>query len=130
MRQEGIEGFITFTYYKDLDKASKFYSETMGFEVVVDMSWVKIYKLAEGAHLGLVDEAHGYFKTSRIKPVMLTFMVSDAEAWYQYLTGKGIRTNHKPEERRTPHMKGFLTWDPEGYVIEILEFLTKPYGMA
>ena len=128
-KERHVEGFITFTYYKELEKATRFYQEIMGFELVVNMSWVKIFKIAENAHLGVVDETRGYLKASETKPVMLSVMVSDGEAWYRHLTEKGMKTNHPPQERENPHMRGFLTWDPEGYVIEILEFLTRPYGM-
>ncbi len=119
---------ITFTYHEDIEAADRFYGETLGLKRVMDRDWVKIFKLGVDSHVGLVDSERGYLKPSDDKPVMMTMIVEDAEAWHRELTGRGVETNHPPRESDGIHMKGFLTWDPSGYVIEILEFLTKPYG--
>jgi catechol 2,3-dioxygenase-like lactoylglutathione lyase family enzyme len=123
-----IEGMITFTYHEDLKAADRFYGDALGLRRVMDRDWVKIFKLGADSHAGLVDAEKGYLKPSEDKPVMLTIIVEDAEAWHRMLTEKGVETNHPLKESDEIHMKGFLTWDPSGYVIEILEFLTKPYG--
>jgi predicted enzyme related to lactoylglutathione lyase len=123
-----IQGMITFTYHEDIEAADRFYGKTLGLKRVMDRYWVKIFKLGVDSHVGLVDSKRGYLKPSDDKPVMLTIIVEDAEAWHRMLTEKGVETNHPPRESDEIHMKGFLTWDPSGYVIEILEFLTKPYG--
>jgi predicted enzyme related to lactoylglutathione lyase len=125
---KGIEGMITFTYHEDIEAANGFYGETLRLERVMDRDWVKIFKLGRDSHVGLVDSERGYLKPSEVKPVMLTIIVEDADEWHRELTEKGVDTNHPPKEADEIHMKGFLTWDPSGYVIEILEFLTKPYG--
>jgi predicted enzyme related to lactoylglutathione lyase len=125
---KGIEGMITFTYHEDLEAADRFYGDALELRRVMDRDWVKIFKLGADSHVGLVDSEKGYLKPSEDKPVMLTIMVDDAEAWHRMLTEKGVEINHPPKESDEIHMKGFLTWDPSGYVIEILEFLTKPYG--
>jgi predicted enzyme related to lactoylglutathione lyase len=124
----GIEGMITFTYHEDLEEASRFYGETLGLERVMDREWVKIYRVGAGGHIGLVEGERGYLRPSKDKPVMLSIMVSDVDAWYRRLTERGVKVNHPPERSGDIHMSGFLTWDPSGYVVELLEFLTKPYG--
>lgn len=123
-----VEGLITFTYYKDLVRAEEFYSGVMGFEKVINLDYAKVFKLADGAHVGIVDAEGGYLKPSEDKPVMLTVMVEDVKVWFKHLTEKGVRTNHPPEKSDSLNMTGFLTWDPEGYVIELLQFNKKPYG--
>jgi predicted enzyme related to lactoylglutathione lyase len=125
---KSIEGMITFTYHDDLTKASNFYHDVLGLHPVMDRDWVKIYKAGADSHIGLVDSKHGYLKPSQDKSVMLSIMVSDIDVWHRRLTEKGVKTNHPPKEADGIHMTGFLTWDPSGYVIELLEFLTKPYG--
>jgi len=125
---KGIEGMITFTYHEDIEAADRFYGETLGLKRVMDRDWVKIFKLGRDSHVGLVDSERGYLKPSEAKPVMLTIIVEDAEEWHRELTEKGVETNHPPKEADEIHMKGFLIWDPSEYIIEILEFLTKPYG--
>jgi uncharacterized glyoxalase superfamily protein PhnB len=125
---EGIEGFITFTYHENIDNAAKFYGETLELELVLDRDWVKIFRIGKDSHIGLVDSEKGYLKPATEKPVMLSIFVRDVDYWYSKLRNKGVRTNNPPKNADEIDMKGFLTWDPSGYVIEIFEFLTKPYG--
>jgi len=124
------EGLITFTYYDDLDRACKFYSEVMGFEEVIDVDFAKVYKVAENAHIGLVDGKRGSLKPSEDKPVMITVIVDDIDAWHRHLVESGVDIDQPPEEPQYLRMRTLLFRDPEGYVIEILEFLAKPYGQG
>ena len=128
MTMNGIEGMITFTYHEDIEAADRFYGDTLELQRVMDRGWVKIFKLGSDSHIGLVDSKRGYLKPTHDKPVMLTIIVRDADEWHRNLTAKGVKTNHPPQESDEIHMKGFLIWDPSGYVIEILQFLTEPYG--
>jgi len=123
------EGLITFLYYEDVEKAAEFYRETMNFEQVMDREWVKIFKVSGGAHVGLVNAEGGWHKPSEEKPVMLSVMVSDADEWHRRITSMGGRTDlEAPKDGGEIKMRAFRTWDPEGYVIEIVEFKT-PYGL-
>ena len=122
-----VEGQITFFYYHNLAAAERFYRDTMGFEKVIDLDFAKVFRMADGANVGIVGEG-GYLKPEKGKPVMLTVMVEDADAWYSKLSGTGVSVNHPPQQQEYLDMRGFLTWDPECYVIEILEFRKKPYG--
>jgi len=92
---KGIEGLITFTYYNDIDKAEEFYGETLGFEEVMNRDWVKIFKVAKGSHIGLVNAEKGYLKPQAEKPVMLSVIVEDVDAWHKYLD---------EVRRRVPHL--------------------------
>jgi len=123
-----IEGMITFTYYKDIEKAVEFYGEKLGFKMVMGREWVKIFKVGQDSHIGLVNSEKGYLKPQEEKPVMLSVFVENVDEWYKMLTEKGVKTNHPPQKSGDIDMRGFLTWDPEGYVIEFLTFDTKPYG--
>jgi predicted enzyme related to lactoylglutathione lyase len=125
---DDIEGMITFTYYNDLPAAERFYGEIMGLEKVVDVGFAKVYKAAENAHMGIVDSAQGHLKTAEEKPVMLTFIVEDIEAWHNHLVENGVEITQPPKEPSYLRMKTMLFKDPEGYVGEILEWLKQPYG--
>lgn len=128
MKSKSIDGLITFTYYDDLEKAEKFYGEIMGFELVIDVDFAKVYKVADNAHIGIVGGKKGSIKPTEDKPVMLTVVVNDIDAWYIYLKERNVDIFQPPETSSYLNMKTLLMKDPEGYVIEILEFLTKPYG--
>ncbi len=117
-----VEGLITFFYYKDLSKAAKFYEEIMGFELAVDQQWSKIYRVAENACLGCVDGNVGYHKPSEIKPVMLTVIVDDPDAWYKHFKKNNVETINEPHDDEELNLRIFLLKDPEGYVIEIQKF--------
>jgi len=119
----GVKGLIPWLYYRDLPGAMKFYEEVMGFEMVVDQGWSKIYKIRDGAYVGLVDGAHGYHQASDTKPVILCLNVHDSDAWYQRLKEKGVEMEKQPQESERLKIKVFMLRDPEGYVIEIQESL-------
>jgi len=123
LAEVGVKGLITFLYYKDLKKVAKFYEEVMGFKLTIDQGWAKIYRVTGGAHVGLVDERRGYHRAGPTKPVMLTVVVPDVDAWYQYLRGKGVKTLNEPHNVEELGLRAFLLEDPEGYVIEIQKFL-------
>jgi lactoylglutathione lyase len=50
-----IDKQITFFYYKDLPKAVAFYQNIMGFELVVDQGFCKIFRTVGDALFGVVD---------------------------------------------------------------------------
>lgn len=118
-----IEGMITFLYYKDLSQAARFYEDVLGLKLVIDQGFAKIYKVAEQAHIGLVDETRGYHRANPIKPVEITLLVPDVDAWYQHIRSLGIETLTEPTIMQSVNVQAFLLNDPEGYTLEIQRFL-------
>jgi len=98
MSDLSVKGVIPWLYYRDLPGAMKFYEDVMGFEMVVDQGWSKIYKIREGAYIGLVDGERGYHKASDIKPVIICLNVYDADAWYEKVTKAGLVIEKLPQE--------------------------------
>lgn len=126
VRIMNFESQISFTYYKDLQKAVEFYEKLFGWEKTVDQDWAKIYKITNGAHLGLVDEKRGYFNWQKDKTVMITLVTSKAEEvddWYTKLQSMNIKCLSKPHDVDELNIRCFLFEDTEGYVIEIQHFL-------
>ncbi|MGD2200024.1 MAG: VOC family protein [Candidatus Bathyarchaeota archaeon] len=122
MDNPSVNGLITFFYYDDLEKASEFYGGVMGFELTTDQGWAKIFKVAEDAYVGCVDGNVGYHKPTMDKPVMLTVVVDDPDAWYHHLRSHGVETLSEPHDNEELNLRIFLLEDPEGYVIEIQKF--------
>ena len=114
---------ITFLYYKDIPTVAKFYEEVLGLKLVIDQGFAKIYKVTGVAHIGIVDETRGYHKANPIKPVEITLLVTDVDAWYRRVLSMGVIPLSEPRDLETPHLRMFLMQDPEGYVIEIQKFL-------
>jgi predicted enzyme related to lactoylglutathione lyase len=125
---EEVKGVITWLYYRDLQSAQRFYEDIMGFNMEVDQGWSKIYKIREGAYVGLVDGAHGYHKASNIKPVILCLNVNDANAWHEKLKKNGLDIEELPRESERLKVRVFMFKDIEGYTIEIQE--TLPGGLS
>ncbi|MCK5046658.1 MAG: VOC family protein [Candidatus Heimdallarchaeota archaeon] len=116
---------ISFLYYRDLVKAVKFYEEIFDFELVVDQNWAKIYKVTDGAHIGLVDEKRGTFNWQKEKTVMITLVTSKADevdAWYENLKQYNVKFLSEPKDHKEINIRCFIFEDPEGYVIEIQHF--------
>ena len=66
-------------------------------------------------------------KPAEHKSVMLSFFVDDVEDWYRRLKDKGLDLS-PPEEPDYLKMKVLIFKDPEGYTLELLQWLKKPYG--
>ena len=80
-----VSGQVTFLYFEDLERASKFYGQTLGLKATTDLDWVKIYEVSAGSSVGLVSATGGTHRPSKDKPVMVSLVVDDADAWYAYL---------------------------------------------
>jgi predicted enzyme related to lactoylglutathione lyase len=129
MDRLNLEGTLTLFYYDDLERAFNFFNDIIGFEFVADFGYVKIFKVIDGALLGLVDGQLGSHRTSSSKPVRLVVMVSDIDAWFKRVKAGGVETfEDEPFMGKMMKLKGFTFYDTEGYTIEICQYLT-PYGL-
>ena len=129
MSDLGLEGTLTLFYYDDLVRAFEFYNDVIGFDFVADFGYVKIFRVIDGALLGLVDGELGSHKTSPSKPVRLVVMVKDIEAWFSRVKSGGVETfEDAPFTGVKMRLKGFTFKDPEGYTVEMCQYLT-PYGL-
>ena len=116
---------ITFFYYRDLPRAMAFYEEVMGLTLAIDQGWCKIYRICEGAHVGLVDESRGMNKWQAEKCVQLCIRVPDVDAWHAYATSRKLDNLSKLFENDALGIRAFVFNDPEGYQLEI-QSATRP----
>ena len=116
---------ITFFYYRDLPAAMRFYETVLGFELAIDQGWCKIYRIAPGAHVGLVDEAKGMNKWTADKPVQLCIRVPDVDGWYAYAQAQKLDALSDLFVNDGIGIRAFVFNDPEGYQIEI-QSATRP----
>lgn len=116
---------ITFFYYEDLSEVAPFYGEVMGLEQTLEMEWVKIFEITPTSSVGLTQEDKGYHDSTEDKPVMLSIVTKDVNAWYERLTGAGAKVvKELPSEDDMPAaheapIRGFIVEDPGGYTVEI-----------
>lgn len=117
---------ITFLYYKDLATAEAFYRDVMGFPMVIDQQGLaKIMRVCPGAHIGLVDEAHGMHRWAPTRPVQFCIRVADVDAWYTYIQTQGVENLSKMFVNDAIGIRAFVFDDPEGYQLEI-QTATRP----
>jgi catechol 2,3-dioxygenase-like lactoylglutathione lyase family enzyme len=120
---------ITFLYYAQIEPAAAFYAQTLGFELVEDQGWAKIYRTGGNAYVGLVAGEKGYHRPQAKSAVLVTLVVDDAARWYEKLRGKGVRLLGELEDRAEIGIRCFFFEDPGGYTLEVQEFL-KPEQIA
>ena len=90
---------------------------------------VKIFRVIDGSLLGLVDGQLGSHRTSPSKPVRLVVMVKDIDAWFTKVKTGGVKTyEDAPFTGKKMKLKGFTFEDPEGYTVEMCQYLS-PYGL-
>lgn len=113
-----IQATNVFLYYRDLAKATAFYTETLGLELITEYDNASIIKVTDSALLILVDAAKGMHSADEPKTVALALLTNQLPEWYTYLQEKGveIKYTYKPKEGG-PH-DGFVAIDPEGYLLE------------
>ncbi len=68
---------ITWTYHKDMLKMQAFYEEVLGYQLVADQGWTKIYQTSSTGFIGLVDECRGMEDYADAKAVELEWKVKN-----------------------------------------------------
>jgi predicted enzyme related to lactoylglutathione lyase len=120
---KGVQSQITFLYYRQLEPAASFYKETMGFELVEDQGWAKIYRTGGNAYLGIVAGEKGFHSPQERNAVLVTLVVDDAPAWYEHLKRQGVSMLSALEHRHEIGIQCFFLQDPGGYTLEVQQFL-------
>ena len=110
---------ITFLYYRDLPTAMRFYEDILGLPLAIDQGWCKIYRIAEGAHVGLVDETRGMNNWQPEKCVQLCIRVPDVDAYYAYAQEETLDGLSQLFVNDEIGIRAFVFNDPEGYQVEI-----------
>lgn len=81
-----FHGSITWTYHVDLVKMQAYYEEVLGYPLVADQGWTKIYQTSPTGFIGLVDECRGMEDFAPTKAVELEWSFDEIEALIDYLS--------------------------------------------
>ena len=126
----GFKATIVWFYYKDMDGIQRFYEDVLGFDLIVDQGWAKIYPIGPTAYFGLVDEQRGMHNFTEQKAVTLSLLTDDLDGWYEYLLShEGIEMRSE-EISDTDRYRAFVAYDPEGYFLEWDVFKNVPENQA
>ncbi|OJJ15374.1 hypothetical protein BKI52_38825 [marine bacterium AO1-C] len=70
-------GSITWTYHKDVLKMQNFYEQVLGYPLVADQGWTKIYQTSPTGFIGLVDERRGMEDYADTKAVEIEWQITN-----------------------------------------------------
>ena len=114
---------ITFLYFKELTEPGRFFEEILKLEKVDDQGFARIYKISDGAFIGIVDEADGYCNAPSEKNVLITLVTEDVHPWYERLKDAGVAIDAAPAIQAKANVECFFFEGPGGYAFEIQKFL-------
>lgn len=125
-----IDGQVTFLYYASLKAPARFYGETLGLEMTLDLGWARIYRVSEGASVGIVGEGRGFHPPGKgDEAVMVSIVTPDVAAWFARMRAADvpIETPLQPEageaaDEGAAPVRSFLVRDPGGYIVEFFEW--------
>jgi catechol 2,3-dioxygenase-like lactoylglutathione lyase family enzyme len=121
----GFKATVLWLYYNDLEGIQRFYEDVMGFELVVDQGWAKIYPTSPTGFIGPVDGAKGMHSWTEKKGVTVSFLTENVDGWFDHLKDQEtfeLRHQEVLEEDRAG-VRVFVGYDPEGYFLEFDTFL-------
>ncbi len=110
-------------YYRDLPAAVRFWTEGLGFPIVLDQGWAKLLRLREGSFLGLVDSRRGYHRPQEHNAVLITVVTDDLETWRVRAQQAGAQAVTEIERHPELQVERFFCRDPGGYTLEFQRFL-------
>ena len=128
MKDFGTTAGNVFLYYEDLDRATKFYTETLGMKIVLDYGFAKMVQASPTGFLTLVDHTKGMHSADEPKTVALALVMdeSQVDGWWEYMRKQDVEflSEYNPKEGRAHN--AFVVVDPEGYYLEFEVFHDHP----
>lgn len=109
---------LTFLYTDDLARSVSFYRDVLDLEPVVDQGAVMIFRVNDGAYLGVADLPN---RPRGTDGVMVTF-VCDVDTTFARLEARGVTFESPPDLYMHGTVYGAFFRDPDGYRLEIQEF--------
>ncbi len=112
---------VTFVYTHDLGASAEFYGETLGLSCVLDQGACRIFQTSPDGFIGICHCSTE--RPSSPAGIIITLVSDDVDGWYDRLTSKGVRFDTPPAENPKFNIYHCFLKDPDGYQIEIQQFL-------
>ena len=109
---------LTFLYTDDLSRSVAFYRDVLDLEPVVDQGRAVLFRVNDGAYLGVSDRAD---RPRGTDGVMVSF-VCDVDRVYAKLAARGVAFDGPPGPQMDGTVYAAFFRDPDGYRLEIQEF--------
>jgi len=120
---KGISAGITFFYYTSIEPAMQFYGKVMGFQLISDQGWAKIFRITGNSYVGVVTGKGGFHQPQEKNAVLLTVVVDNVQEWYERLRKTEAIFLTEVQDKPEIQVRCFFLQDPAGYAIEIQQFL-------
>jgi catechol 2,3-dioxygenase-like lactoylglutathione lyase family enzyme len=122
MSDFGVKATNVFLYYRDLPKATAFYTETLGLRLLAEYDNASVIGVTPTSLVILVDEAKGMHSAEEPKSVALAFLTNQLADWYDYALDQKIPIKYTYQPKDGGPHDGFVAIDPEGYLLEFETF--------
>ena len=116
----GFDQQVTFIHVADLERSTRFYREALGLDLVLDQGSCRIFRAAGDAFLGICA---GPGRAPAPDGVILTLVSDDVDGWWERLAAAGIPGEKAPRENPEYRIYHAFWRDPDGYLVEIQQFL-------
>ena len=120
MQRLPIHQQITFLMVRDLEATAAFYQDLLGFTLAVDQGSCRIYRVVGDAYLGFCERPEAVGATGN---VIVTLVTPEVDAWYEKLRERGVAFEKTPAINPAFQIYHCLARDPDGYLVEIQQFL-------
>ncbi len=123
-----MTGSIIFLYYEDVERAARFFGETLGLEETYQQPGVKVFSVTPSAAVGVIDVSRADGLSLDHKTAFVTFIVDELEEvdrWRELLASRGIEVTEVSNGTETPVRSVWFS-DPEGYRMELFAWLPEP----
>ncbi|WP_195575547.1 glyoxalase superfamily protein [Paenibacillus sp. 1001270B_150601_E10] len=114
-----IKRIVTNIYADDPSKASYFYGDILGLDVLMDHGWIKTYGSLEESNYQLSFASHGGSNTPTPD---VSIEVDDVDAAYEEMKRAGYQIEYELTEEPWG-VRRFYVRDPFGKLINILSHL-------
>lgn len=122
----GIKGAELHWFYKDLDAAKDFYTNSLGLRIESESDSMVVLRIAGDSKLVLRDLSKSSYSASTPKSVALAFLTEDLQAWYDHLLAKNVTIKYPLKVKPGGPHDGFVAVDPVGYLLEFETFFQHP----
>lgn len=120
MARPSIEQQVTFLATRDLEANAAFYEGALGLSLVLDQGTCRIYRTGGDAYLGFCNHLPA---AAEPLEVIVTLVTQEVDAWYAHLSQKGVPAAEPPILNPIYNIYHFFFRDPDGYLIEMQQFL-------
>jgi len=113
---------VTFLYTPDLETTSRFYADVLGLALVLDQGPCRIYRVREGAFVGVCARAGAPAPAAGTDAVILTLVTADVDGVCARLAARGVVFEKPPAYNPQFRIYHCFFRDPAGYLLEIQRF--------